>query len=157
MAKDINFKVSSKNEHLLDVFSNNFYLELGTIEYEPLNNLLSSKLVDYKELSYFDIVKKGLGSMPCSSDELIHKLPFLYFQNLVSKNKAYKLVITYGIVLRRNGYKEYFTPIVLIPVNMYFENNTILFQMISKPFINLLYIRDNRRNQHLLCIRIKDI
>ena len=130
------FKLSESNEHLLDVFSDNLYLELGTIEYEPLNNLLSKKLVDFKDLSYFDMIKKGLGSMTCSSEELTHKLPFLYFNNLVSKNKSYTLVITYGLVLRRNGYKEFFTPIILIPVKMYFENDTILFQMISRPVIN---------------------
>ena len=83
------FKLSESNEHLLDVFSDNLYLELGTIEYEPLNNLLSKKLVDFKDLSYFDMIKKGLGSMTCSSEELTHKLPFLYFNNLVSKNKSY--------------------------------------------------------------------
>jgi len=130
------FKLSNNNEHLLDVFSDNYYLELGTIEYNPLDDLLSGKLVDYKDLTYFDILKKGIGSMQSSSEELLKKLPFVYFNNLAAKNKSYRLAITYGMLLRRNGYKEFFTPIILIPVNMYFEKDTILFQMINKPFIN---------------------
>lgn len=136
-------KLSERNEHLLDVFSDDLYLELGCIEYDPLNNLLSKKLVDYKDIAYSDIMKKGIGSMSCGNDDLASKLPFLYFQNLVSKNKSYKLVITYGMMIRRNGYKESFTPIVLIPVKMYFENNSILFQMISRPFINPYIKKDN--------------
>ena len=136
-------KLSERNEHLLDVFSDDLYLELGCIEYEPLNNLLSKKLVDYKDIIYSDILKKGIGSMSCGNDELANMLPFLYFKNLVSKNKAYKHVITYGMMIRRNGYKEYFTPIILIPVKMYFESNTILFQMISKPIINPYIKKDS--------------
>lgn len=129
-------KVSENNEHLYDVFSNDFYLELGTIEHEPLTRLLNRQLVDFKDLVFYDIIKNGIGSMQCSSDELNYKIPLMYFNNIVSKNKSYQLVLTYGLILRRKGYKEYFTPIILIPVNMYFENDTILFQMINKAIVN---------------------
>ena len=137
------FKLSNNNEHLLDVFSDNCYLELGTIEYDPLTNLLNEKLVSYEDLVYFDILKKGIGSMQSNSKELIRQLPFVYFNNLVSKNKSYGLVITYGLYLRKNGYKEYFTPIILIPVNMYFEDKTIFFQMINRPFVNPFFKTNN--------------
>lgn len=141
--KKNNTRISDKNDHLLDVFSNDLYLELGTIEYNPLNELLQKKIVDFKDIIYYDIVKKGIGSMICSTDELVHKLPLLYFNNIVSKNKSYQLVITHGLLLRRNGYKEHFTPIILIPVKMYFENDTILFQMFSRPIINPYIKVDN--------------
>ena len=65
------------------------------------------------------------------------------FNNLVNKNKSYQLVITYGLLLRRNGYKENFTPIILIPVKMYCEDGTILFQMVNKPLVNP-YIRGEK-------------
>lgn len=134
--KKNSIRISSQNEHLLDVFSNDLYLELGSLDYEPLNNLLNKKLVDFKDLSDFDILKDGLGSMQCGSDELQYKLPFLQFDNIVNKNKSYRLVLTYGLLVHRNGYKETFIPIILIPVKMYFEDDTILFQMINKPMIN---------------------
>lgn len=134
--KKNSIRISSQNEHLLDVLSNDLYLELGSIDYEPLNNLLNKKLVDFKDLSDYDILKDGLGSMRCDSQELQYKLPFLKFDNIVSKNKSYRLVLTYGLLVHRNGYKETFIPIILIPVKLYFENDTILVQMISKPMIN---------------------
>lgn len=136
-------KISITNDHLSDIFSKNLYLELGSIEYDPFHDLLNKKLVDFKELSYFDITNKGIGSMKCSSDELSYMLPFLNFNNLVNKNKSYQLVITYGLLLRRNGYKENFTPIILIPVKMYCEDGTILFQMVNKPIVNP-YIRGEK-------------
>lgn len=134
--KKNSIRISSQNEHLLDVFSNDLYLELGSLDYEPLNNLLNKKLVDFKDLSNYDILKDGLGSMQCNSDELQYKIPFLQFDNIVNKNKSYRLVLTYGLLVHRNGYKETFIPIILIPVKMYFEDDTILFQMINKPMIN---------------------
>lgn len=134
--KKNSIRISSQNEHLLDVFSNDLYLELGSLDYEPLNNLLNKKLVDFKDLSNYDILKDGLGSMKSNSDELQYKLPFLQFDNIVNKNKSYRLVLTYGLLVHRNGYKETFIPIILIPVKMYFEDDTILFQMINKPMIN---------------------
>ena len=128
--------INNLNEHLSDVFSDDLYLELGSIDYEPLVKLLDKKLVDYKELSDPAIIGSGIGNMECSSSELNSILPFLKFDNIVNKNKSYRLVLTYGILLHRNGFRESFVPIFLIPVKMYFEDNTILFQMISKPIIN---------------------
>lgn len=134
--KKSNMKIHNSNKHLLDVFSDDLYLELGSIDYDPLNDLLNKKIVDFTKFAYPDIINNGLGAMRCDSEELSYKLPFLRLQNLVEKNKAYQLVLTYGLLLRRKGYKEYFSPIVLIPVRLYFENDSILFQMIGKPMIN---------------------
>lgn len=137
MAKEKNvMSLTENNEHLLDVFSNDFYLELGTIGYDAINALLRKKPVDYSDLSYFDIIKKGIGSMQSGSHELINKLPFLHFNNIVNRNKGYQLVLTYGLLLQRKGYKETFAPIILIPVKMFFEEDNITFQMVSKPFPN---------------------
>lgn len=134
--KKYNMKISNSNKHLLDVFSDDLYLELGSIDYDPLNNLLNKKLVDFKQLSCLEIINKGLGSMNCDCDELSHKLPFIKLNNIVEKNKSCQLVLTYGLLLRRQGYKEHFSPIILIPVKLFFEDDTIYFQMISKPIVN---------------------
>lgn len=134
--KRISLLLSDKNNHLLDVFSDNLYLELGTISEDALNLLLRKKIVDYKDLSSYDIIKNGIGSIQSSSQEMNHKLPFIRFNNMILKNKSNILVLTYGLLLQKRGYKESFAPIILIPIKMYFEDDTIIFQMISKPFVN---------------------
>lgn len=138
MARDQknNMKISSSNRHLLDVFSDDLYLELGSIDYDPLNDLLNKKLVDFKQLSCLDIINKGLGSMISDCEELSLKLPFLKLNNIVEKNKSCQLVLTYGLLLRRQGYKEHFSPIILIPIKLYFEDDTILVQMMGRPGVN---------------------
>ena len=98
--------INNLNEHLSDVFSDDLYLELGSIDYEPLVKLLDKKLVDYKELSDPAIIGSGIGNMECSSSELNSILPFLKFDNIVNKNKSYRLVLTYGILLHRNGLRK---------------------------------------------------
>jgi hypothetical protein len=114
--KKSNMKIHNSNKHLLDVFSDDLYLELGSIAYDPLNDLLNKKIVDFTKFAYPDIINNGLGAMRCYSEELSYKLPFLRLQNLVEKNKAYQLVLTYGLLLRRKGYKEYFSPIVFCEI-----------------------------------------
>lgn len=137
-------RLSKDNDHLLDIFTDDYYLELGTIEYDVISNLLKGKLVEYIDIAYYDITKHGIGSMESNSKEMQYKLPFMHFYNLATKNKSNMLVITYGLLLQRKGYKESFVPMVLIPVKMYLENDTIYFQMVSKPIENP-YIKHERQ------------
>lgn len=136
-------KLADNNEHLLDIFSNDFYLELGSISEEAITKLLNKELVDFREIANFDLLKNGIGSVKTLSDEMSFKLPFMHMDNVYNKNKAYQLVLTYGLLLQRKGYKESFAPMILIPVNMYFEDETILFQMVSKPFSNPYLVQEN--------------
>ena len=138
-------RLAKDNDHLLDIFTDDYYLELGTIEYDVISNLLKGKLVEYTHIAYYDIMKRGIGAMESNSKEMQYKLPFMHFNNIVNKNKANILVITYGLLLQRKGYKESFVPMILIPVKMYIENDTIYFQMISKPMENP-YIKHERQD-----------
>lgn len=135
-------KLSKDNNHLLDIFTDDYYLELGTIDHDTISSLLKGNLIEYTNISYFDIMKRGLGSMDSSSTEMRYKLPFMHFYNIVSKNKTYLLTITYGLLMQRKGYKETFVPMVLIPVKMYLENDSIYFQIISKPIENPFLKKD---------------
>lgn len=128
--------LADDNSHLDDVLSNENYLELGTIKYNVLDKLLHYKLVGYNEISYFDIQSKGVGKSNISNDELKHKLPYIYFENLITKNSGFQAVITYGVYVQRRGYREVFTPMILIPVIIYIEKDDIYFQMVSQPIEN---------------------
>lgn len=116
-------RLTKNNKHLVDIFSDNYYLELGNINSSSLQSLLKRKMVRYSDLTYFNIQKKGIGTSSINDDELKEKMPYYYFYNLVMKKQSLQLFITYGILIQRRGYKELFTPIVLIPVNMYISYN----------------------------------
>lgn len=136
MATNRHFNLTKDNKHLLDIFSDDCYLELGNISNSILNKLLKKKLVRYSDLTYFDIQNKGIGSSNISFEELDKKIPFIYFENLHHKKPSRQLFISHGVLVQKRGYKEYFTPIILIPVNMFFKDNEIWFQMIDRPIEN---------------------
>ena len=136
MAISRHFNLTKDNKHLLDIFSDDCYLELGNISNSVLNKLLKKKLVRYSDLTYFDIQNKGIGSSNIANEELDRKIPFMYFENLYHKKPSRQLFITHGVLVQKRGYKEYFTPIILIPVNIFYKDNEIWLHMIDGPIEN---------------------
>lgn len=133
--------ISRKNEHLTDIFTADSFLELGNINYDVLVRLLNYEMVDYEDVTYFPIQKHGIGSSAIKDDVLRKKLPFLFFANINRKNRNLQLFITYGLLtLKNKKNREIFAPVVLIPVEMYFENEKIFFQQIAKPIENQVLI-----------------
>lgn len=131
------FKISMRNTHLNNIFQSDSYLELGNIDYQVLSRLLSYEIVNLEDIAYNDIQSIGLGKSSIESKKLKNKIPYLFFENINHKNKGMKLMITCGLVSYFNDKKEEcFAPIVLIPVNIYFEDENIFFQETGKPEIN---------------------
>lgn len=131
-----NIKLSGHNNHLKDIFSENCYLELGNIHYQLLHRLLEYEEVDYKDVCSFDILNSGLGHSDLENEELKNQLPFYFFKNINTKNKSMQIFLTYGLFSYSSNNVEKFAPIILIPVNMFLKEGTIIFQMISKPIEN---------------------
>ena len=136
--------LSLDNSHLLDVLNNDKYIEIGNINYKTFEKLLAGKLIKLEDLSFFSIQNIGLGGSKITSEkdsELINKLPFLALANNVKSHSSRIVVITYGILVQFGTTKDFssreeFTPMVLIPVEMYIDGEDINFQMISQPFVN---------------------
>lgn len=132
--------LSLDNIHLQDILSNEAYIELGNINYKVLDNLLKGKLIKLEELSYFDIQNVGLGRSEVDNEKLRERLPYIRLYNKVKNHSSMIAIITYGILVQNSNSRnfaihEQFTPMVLIPVNIFFGEE-ILFQMISLPFVN---------------------
>jgi len=136
------------NYHLNDVMIEDKYIEIGNINYNVFNNLIRGKLVQLKDLSFFKIQNIGLGHSEIEDDDKIDDniglrelVPYIRLANTVKNNSAMIVVITYGLLIQRTKRKNFaaheeFTPMVLIPVQMYIDQDNISFQMISQPFAN---------------------
>ena len=133
------FQLGKNNKHLQDIFNEDYYLELGNLNINTLSKLMKYKLVRYSDLTYFDIQNKGIGTSDITNKKLKEKIPYFYFENFSHKDVSKKLFITYGIIIQRRGYKEFFTPIILLPVDMYIDDGDIWFQLsgsaIENPFL----------------------
>lgn len=129
--------ISRISNHLKDVLSFPYYLELGTIDFNVLIRLLNYELVNLDDVTYYPIQNSGLGKCDVSSPTLRKILPFLFYHNLFETNRSLQLFITYGLLRYRDEIgKEIFAPIVLIPVNLYFEEDKVFVQQISRPIEN---------------------
>ena len=142
--------ISRKNGHLTDIFAADSYLELGNINYDVLVRLLNYEIVDYEDITYFPIQKHGVGSSEIKDDLLRKKLPFLFFANINRKNRNLQLFITYGLLTLKNKQnREIFSPVVLIPVNMYFDGDKIFFQQIAKPIENQIMLSYVKKTKNI--------
>src|SRR5690554_2272929 len=133
--------VSRKNLHLTDIFITDHYLELGNINYDVLVRLLNYEMVSYEDITYFPIQKQGIGSSKLNSGLLSKNLPFVFFVNVNRKNRNLQLFITYGLLtIKDKNNHNVFSPVVLIPVNIYYENGKLFFQQISRPIENQVLV-----------------
>ena len=68
-------------------------------------------------------------------------MPYLFFKNIVDKDKLKQLIISYGILTyTNNDNKEVFMPIVLIPVDLFVVSENIYFQLVNSPIENPLLL-----------------
>lgn len=134
-----NLKLSSINLHLKSIFDSEAYLELGNIDYESLERVLNYEMVDISDIVSFNIQNIGIGKMDVQDKELNNKLPYLFFKNIVDKDKLKQLFISYGILKYINSdNKETFMTMVLLPVDLFFSSGNIYFQLIGQPLENPL-------------------
>ena len=153
-----NFKESEKvnispiSNSLLNIFTDNYYLELGNIDYRVIERLLNRELVGIDEVSYFDIQNIGIGHASKSTKDLRNILPYIYFENIQNKERSIQLFITCGLLSKIVANKaETFAPIVLIQVKLifiegkyYFQSNgiptenTVLFNGLTKSELSMV-------------------
>lgn len=136
------FTLDNSNKHLLDLFyQNGTYLEIGSIDHNVLVRLLNFELIDCEDLVFFPLLLRGLGKFDIENENLKKILPFLFFERLHQKNKNNQLFITYGLLHHKDEQKrEIFSPLALIPVNIYLENGRIFIQQIGRPFENAILL-----------------
>lgn len=130
-----------KQDHLLDIYSNNTkYLELGTISIDAILRLLKYEMVQLDDIAFLPIQNTGFSQSHVKNESLKSKIPYFYFQN-INKKSPYQVFITHGMIKYKNETKqEVFAPLILFPVNIFYENGRVYFQLISEPIENAVLI-----------------
>ena len=154
----INFKVSEKvnispiSNNLLNVFTDNYYLELGNIDYHVIERILNRELVSIDEVACYDIQNIGVGHASRTTKDLRSIIPYIYFENIQNKERSIQLFITCGLLSKVVANKaETFAPIVLIQVKLLFidgkyyiqsngipTENTVLFNGLAKSELSMV-------------------
>lgn len=134
-------RLSNSATYLQDIFSNTPYIELGNIDYEIMEKILNFERIRIEEISDFNIQNSGMSNFKINRESLQNIIPYMFIDSLNKKNRVYQLFLTYGLArYRDNNKEEKFAPIILIPVNLYFENNQIYLQKYARPIANDILI-----------------
>lgn len=140
----------NNSNHLKDIYAfTSNYLEIGTIDYKTMVRLLNYELINYEDITYLPIQNRGLGKSNVKDEDLQNILPFLFYENVHKKNHPLQLFLTYGLIKLKNEHnQEMFSPLVLIPIHIYLENNRCYIQQVSQPIENqvlLKYLNDVKK------------
>lgn len=132
-----NFRIQQRNQHLKNILEENYYIELGAIDVNILEDLLLGHVVSLDDIVYEEITNEGIGQvLDGSSNELKYQLTFL--ESLRYKSTSNKIFLTYGVLHYKlpNDTHYSYAPIVLIPVEIDYHENQIVVS--SEPIVNTL-------------------
>ncbi|MFA5481825.1 MAG: DEAD/DEAH box helicase family protein [Bacilli bacterium] len=136
-------KLEKHANYLKDIFSTSPYIELGNIDYKIMERIINFEKIDIEELADFKLQNSNVTNFNIENDELQNIIPYLFLLNTNKKNKSYKIFLTYGLLTYKNEEgKEVFSPIILIPVNLFFEDEKVYIQKFSRAIINTVLNKD---------------
>ncbi len=157
--REANYRIQSINKHLKNILEEDYYIELGSVDYHVLTRLLNGEEVDINECIYDDLAAKGIGEILSNNDNsLAYQLSYLI--HLRQKSSSCKIFLTCNILKYKNRLgNEIYAPIVLIPVSIDYPNGKIIASSEAIPnklLLNELINLDDERNSKKLEITTPD-
>ena len=134
-------RLSIENTHLMDIFVDKHYIEIGNVHDQKLSRLLNNKIILLDDIVDYSIHSVGLGSSKLTDEKTRRYLPFINILNIHNKDESLQLFLTYGIYYgKKNDRQEFFAPIILIPVLLYNDDYNFYVRMLSKPIENSILV-----------------
>lgn len=133
-----NFTLSSTNEHLLDIYNLDYYLELGVIDIQKLGKLLNGKELNLTDLIYNDLAVGGTGKITNDASKDIF-FQVNYLTSLRQKSSSDHFFITCSVICYEDQFGvEKHAPLILIPIDLDYENYKVIIS--GQPIVNNLLI-----------------
>lgn len=138
--KNKTFRIQQRNQHLKNILEEGYYIELGTISTKTMEKLIHGELIKLDEVYHEMILTEGIGRITEESKNEV-KFQFAVLNSLRNKMSSNKIFLTCGLLhYHLNDETEYYAPIVLIPVEIDYNEETIIIS--SKPIINNILINE---------------
>lgn len=120
------YRIRHKNIHLMNVLEEDYYIDIGVIDFKVLNQILKKEQISLYDIINMDILSEGIGKItgdPIS--DIYYQLNYLI--NLRFKNSTSKFLLTCGCIKYIDDLKcEKYAPIVLIPFNFDYRHRQIV-------------------------------
>lgn len=140
-----NYRLQSQNKHLLDILSQNYYLELGVVDVKLITKLLKGYQLNLSDLIYFDLANEGSGQITkYVENDIFYQVNYLV--GLRQRSSTDKFFLTCSAIRYMNELEiETYAPVVLIPIEIDYHNfkvaisgeaivNQLLLHYLSKLF-----------------------
>lgn len=132
--KNKTFRIQQRNQHLKNVLEDSYYIELGTIDISVMEKLMDGEVVNLKDIYHSLLLEEGVGRITEDSKNEV-KYQFNVLKSLKNKTTSNKIFLTCGLLhYHLKDDNEYYAPIVLIPVDIDFIEETIIVS--SRPVVN---------------------
>lgn len=126
MLREIDYRVQSSNKHLKNILEEDYYIELGCINYKVLSRLLAGEEIDIQECIYNELASEGIGQISVEEKHsLIYQLSYL--MHLRQKSSSCKIFLTCNILKyfdKQN--RELYAPIVLVPILIDYQRGKMI-------------------------------
>lgn len=134
------FRIQQRNQHLKNILEEGYYIELGTVSTQVMEKIIQGELVKLSDIYHELILVEGIGNISTDSKNEV-KYQFTVLNSLRNKTSSNKIFLTCGLLhYHLNDDNEYYAPIVLIPVEIDYNEETIIKS--SKPIINNILINE---------------
>ena len=138
--KNKTFRIQQRNQHLKNILEESYYIELGTVNTQVMEKIMLGEEVKLEDIYHAGLLTEGIGRITNNSPKEV-KYQFAVLNSLRSKSATNKIFLTCGLLhYHLNDETEYYAPIVLIPVEIDFNEETIIKS--SKPIINNILLNE---------------
>lgn len=123
---DKKYRIRHRNIHLMNILEEDYYVDLGVIDFKVLNRILNKELVSLTDIINMEILTDGIGKItgdPVS--DIYYQLNYLI--NLRFKNSTCKFLLTCGSIKYYDDKKcEKYAPVVFIPFEFDYRHKQII-------------------------------
>lgn len=123
--RETDYRIQSVNRHLKNILEENYYIELGCINYKILTRLLEGEEIDILDCIFSDLAEEGIGQITNDENSLSYQMSYLL--HLRQKSSSCKIFLTCNILkYTEKNNKELYAPIILIPIAIDYQNGKII-------------------------------
>ncbi len=126
MLREADYRIQSTNKHLKNILEEDYYIELGCVDYKVLARLLAGEEIDISECIYNELASQGIGQISSITEHsLTYQLSYLI--HLRQKSSSCKIFLTCNILRYYDKENhELYAPIVLIPISIDYTHGKII-------------------------------
>lgn len=158
------FFLNTNNHHLLDIFAEARYIDLGVSAFKEVQALLNEAIIDFSKLVFKGFVELDIPNRKDVSEDDQLKLMMNFFFQMHQKDQSNQLFLTYGLIKYRDTKNnEKFAPLLLLPICLSYEQHRFLIKVTGNVMENSMLIDLVRRKSDAIlptltkCKLLKDL